>query len=228
MNKALDVAQAFVGDTPTSIYVFTDTLDKKQLPMDKDSVKWLVRGATKDLTNIAITRFAATTDGQVTLALIQLHNDTNTEQKITLALKNAEGEELVAESVVVPPNEAITKTFKDLPIAKSMTATIDAKDDYAVDNQQTVLLQTTSSKIVVDQGMHQLIQKGFQTVSNGVKIVPSLQVADNQDATVITNQTALLEKMDKPLVLFGRDDAEKIKASGTVSTRVMHCLLLVN
>ena len=49
--------------------------------MDKDSVKWLVRGATKDLTNIAITRFAATTDGQVTLALIQLHNDTNTEQK---------------------------------------------------------------------------------------------------------------------------------------------------
>ena len=57
MNKALDVAQAFVGDTPTSIYVFTDTLDKKQLPMDKDSVKWLVRGATKDLTNIAITRF---------------------------------------------------------------------------------------------------------------------------------------------------------------------------
>jgi len=219
MNKALDVAQAFVGDTPTSIYVFTDTPDKKQLPMDKDSVKWLVRGAAKDLTNIAITRFAATTDGQVTLALVQLHNDTNTEQKVTLALQNAEGEELVAESVVVPPNEAITKTFKDLPLAKSMTATIDAKDDYAVDNQQTVLLQTTTSKIAVDQGMHQLIQKGFQTVSNGVKIVPSLQVADNQDATVITNQTALLEKMDKPLVLFGRDDAEKVEANGLVSTR---------
>ncbi|UZN00250.1 hypothetical protein OL548_10960 [Lysinibacillus sp. MHQ-1] len=29
MDKALDVAQAFVGDTPTSIYVFTDALDKK-------------------------------------------------------------------------------------------------------------------------------------------------------------------------------------------------------
>ncbi len=219
MNKALDVAQAFVSDTPTSIYVFTDTLDKKQLPMDKDSVKWLVRGATKDLTNIAITRFAATTDGQATLALVQLHNDTNTEQKVTLALNNAEGEELVAESVVVPPNEAITKTFKDLPLAKSMTAIIDAKDDYDIDNQQTVLLQTTTSKIIVDQGLHQLIQKGFQTVSSGVKIVPSLQVADNQDATIITNQSALLEKMDNPLVLFGRDDAEKVDANGTVSTR---------
>ncbi|KUF36267.1 MULTISPECIES: vWA domain-containing protein [unclassified Lysinibacillus] len=219
MTKALDVAQAFVGDTPTSIYVFTDTLDKKQLPMDKDSVKWLVRGAAKDLINIAITRFAATTDGQVTMALVQLHNDTTAEQKVTLAIQNAEGEELVAERVVVPPNEAITKTFKDLPLAKSMTAIIDANDDYAVDNQQTVLLQTTTSKIVVDQGMHQLIQKGFQSVSSGVKIVPSLQVADNQDATVITNQTALLEKMEKPLVLFGRDDAEKVEASGTVSAK---------
>lgn len=217
INKALDVAQAFVGDTPTSIYVFTDTLNKKQLPMDKDSVKWLVRGAPKDLTNIAITRFAATTDGQATMALVQLHNDTPDEQKVTLALQNAEGKEVVAESVVVPPNEAITKTFKNLPLTKSMTALIDAKDDYKVDNQQTVLLQTDTSKMVVDQSMHQLIQKGFQTVSSGVKIVPSLQVADNLDANVITNQTALLEKMEKPLVLFGRDDAEKMEVKGTIS-----------
>lgn len=217
MNKALDVAQAFVGDTPTSIYVFTDTLNKKQLPMDKDSVKWLVSGAPEDLTNIAITRFAATTDGQVTMALVQLHNDTPDEQKVTLALQNAEGKEVVAESVVVPPNEAITKTFKDLPLTKSMTALIDAKDDYEVDNQQTVLLQTATSKMVVDQSMHQLIQKGFQTVSSGVKIVPSLQIEDNQDANVITNQTALLEKMEKPLVLFGRDDVEKMEVNGTIS-----------
>lgn len=217
MNKALDVAQAFVGDTPTSIYVFTDTLNKKQLPMNKDSVKWLVRGAPENLTNIAITRFAATTDGQVTMALVQLHNDTPDEQKVTLALQNAEGKEVVAESVVVPPNEAITKTFKDLPLTKSMTALIDAKDDYEVDNQQTVLLQTATSKMVVDQSMHQLIQKGFQTVSSGVKIVPSLQIEDNQDANVITNQTALLEKMEKPLVLFGRDDVEKMEVNGTIS-----------
>ena len=64
-------------------------------------------------------------------------------------MNNAEGEELVAESVVVPPNEAITKTFKDLPLAKSMTAIIDAKDDYDIDNQQTVLLQTTTSKLLL-------------------------------------------------------------------------------
>ncbi|MED3803837.1 BatA and WFA domain-containing protein [Lysinibacillus xylanilyticus] len=216
MNKALDVAQAFVGNTPTSIYVFTDSLDKKQLPMEKDTVKWIVKGSEKDLTNIAITRFAATTDGQSAMALVQLQNDTDQEQTVTLSIENVKGKEVIAESVALPPNEAITKTFKDLPLEDTMTAKIDAKDDYAVDNSQTVLLQTTTSKIVVDQSMHQLIQKGLQTINSSVKIVPSSQMADNRDATLVTNQTALLEKMDKPIVLFGRDDVEKIEATGEV------------
>ncbi|MGE7927092.1 vWA domain-containing protein [Lysinibacillus xylanilyticus] len=216
MNKALDVAQAFVGNTPTSIYVFTDSLDKKQLPMEKDTVKWIVKGPEKDLINIAITRFAATTDGQSAMALVQLQNDTDQEQNVTLSIENVKGKEIVAESVALPPNEAITKTFKDLPLEDTMTAKIDAKDDYAVDNSQTVLLQTTTSKIVVDQSMHQLIQKGLQTINSSVKIVPSAQMADNRDATLVTNQTALLEKMDKPIVLFGRDDVEKVEATGEV------------
>lgn len=218
MNKALDVAQAFVGDTQTSIYVFTDTLDKKQLPMEKDSVKWLVHGAAKDLTNVAITRFAATTDGKAVMALVQLQNDTNEEQQFTLALQNAKGEEVITEEVKLPANEAVTKTFKDLPLTNTMSASLDIQDDYAIDNTQAVLLQTTTSKIVVDQNMHQLVQKGFQTISNGVKIVPALQVLDNQDATVVTNQTALLTQMTKPVVLFGRDDAEKIEANSSVKT----------
>jgi len=218
MNKALDVAQAFVGDKPTSIYVFTDALDKKHLPMEKDTVKWIVKGSAKDLMNVAITRFAATTDGQTTMALVQLQNDNDLEQRVTLLLQNAENNKVVSEDITLPPKEAVTKTFKDLPLEDTLTATIAVDDDYTVDNSQTVLLQTTTSKIVVDQSMHQLIQKGFQTINSSVKIIPSLQIADNQEATVVTNQTALLEKMDKPIVLFGRDDAEKIEAKGEVNT----------
>lgn len=218
MNKALDVAQAFVSNTPTSIYVFTDSLDKKQLPMEKDTVKWIVKGAAKDLTNIAITRFAATTDGQSAVSLVQLQNDTDQEQHVTLSIENVKGKELVSESIALPPKEAVTKTFKGLPLEDTMTANIDAKDDYSVDNSQNVLLQTATSKVVVDQSMHQLIQKGFQTINSSVKIVPSSQVADNKDATVVTNQTALLEKIDKPIVLFGRDDVEKVEATGEIGT----------
>lgn len=218
MNKALDVAQAFVGDSPTSIYVFTDALDKKQLPMEKESVKWLVHGSAKDLTNVAITRFAATTDGKSTMALVQLQNDTDKEQKLTLTLQNSKGDVLVEEPISLAANEAVSKSFKDLPLMDTVTAKIDVKDDYAIDNIQSVVLQTATANIVVDQNMHQLIQKGFQAINDNVKIVPPLQLADNQGATIVTNQTSLLQKMERPIVLFGRDDIEKVDVNGEVKT----------
>lgn len=218
INKALDVAQAFVGDSQTSIYVFTDALDKKQLPMEKESVKWLVHGSAKDLTNVAITRFAATTDGKSTMALVQLQNDTDKEQKLTLTLQNSKGDVLIDEPISLAANEAMSKSFKDLPLMDTVTAKIDVKDDYAIDNIQSVVLQTATSNIVVDQNMHQLIQKGFQAINGNVKIVPPLQLADNQGATIVTNQTSLLQKMERPIVLFGRDDIEKVDVNGEVKT----------
>lgn len=218
INKALDVAQAFVGDSPTSIYVFTDALDKKQLPMEKESVKWLVHGSAKDLTNVAITRFAATTDGKSTMALVQLQNDTDKEQKLTLTLQNSKGDVLIDEPISLAANEAMSKSFKDLPLMDTVTAKIDVKDDYAIDNIQSVVLQTATSNIGVDQNMHQLIQKGFQAINGNVKIVPPLQLADNQGATIVTNQTSLLQKMERPIVLFGRDDIEKVDVNGEVKT----------
>lgn len=218
INKALDVAQAFVGDSPTSIYVFTDALDKKQLPMEKESVKWLVHGSAKDLTNVAITRFAATTDGKSTMALVQLQNDTDKEQKLTLTLQNSKGDVLIDEPISLAANETMSKSFKDLPLMDTVTAKIDVKDDYAIDNIQSVVLQTATSNIVVDQNMHQLIQKGFQAINGNVKIVPPLQLADNQGATIVTNQTSLLQKMKRPIVLFGRDDIEKVDVKGELKT----------
>ncbi len=218
INKALDVAQAFVGDSPTSIYVFTDALDKKQLPMEKESVKWLVHGSAKDLKNVAITRFAATTDGKSTMALVQLQNDTDKEQKLTLTLQNSKGDVLVDEPISLAANEAMSKSFKDLPLMDTVTAKINVKDDYAIDNIQSVVLQTATANIVVDQNMHQLIQKGFQAINDNVKIVPPLQLADNQGATIVTNQTSLLQKTERPIVLFGRDDIEKVDVNGEVKT----------
>lgn len=218
INKALDVAQAFVGDSPTSIYVFTDALDKKQLPMEKESVKWLVHGSAKDLTNVAITRFAATTDGKSTMALVQLQNDTDKEQKLTLTLQNSKGDVLIDEPVSLAATETMSKSFKDLPLMDTVTAKIDVKDDYVIDNIQSVVLQTATSNIVVDQNMHQLIQKGFQAINGNVKIVPPLQLADNQGATIVTNQTSLLQKMERPIVLFGRDDIEKVDVKGEIKT----------
>ncbi|WP_107838713.1 vWA domain-containing protein [Metasolibacillus meyeri] len=217
MPKALDVAQAFIGDAPTSVYIFTDALDKMQLPIEKDTVQWIVKGAAKDLKNIAITRFAATTDGKAAMALVQLRNDTKEMQQATLTLYDADNKELVSEKVNIPAKEIVAKTFKDLPVTQTMTAKIDANDDYLVDNTQTALLQTTSAALVVDQSLHQLIQKGFQAIQPNVKMVPALQLADNKDAVIVTNQVALLGQMKKPIILFGRDDAEKFEVAGNIS-----------
>lgn len=218
MPKALDVAQAFIGNVPTSVYIFTDVLDKMQLPVEKETVQWIVKGAAKDLKNIAITRFAATTDGQTAMALVQLRNDTNEAQETILTLYDAENEELVNEKVALPAKEIVTTTFKELPVTQTITAKIDAQDHYTVDNTQTALLQTTSAALVVDQSLHQLIQKGFQAIQPNVKMVPASQLADNKDAVIVTNQAALLGEMKKPVILFGRDDVEKFEVAGHINT----------
>ncbi|GLC87652.1 hypothetical protein LYSBPC_07790 [Lysinibacillus piscis] len=218
INKALDVAQAFIGEALTSVYIWTDALDKKQLPIEKESVKWIVQGAATDLINMAITRFAATTDGQMVMALVQLHNDTEKEQTVNLLLHNEQKEQIAQETLTIPPKETVIKTLKNLPLTNRLTATIDSQDDYTLDNEQTILLQAATSTIVVDQGLHQLIQKGVQTVDSTVKLMPASQLNELSNTTVITNQTALLQQMDKPVVLFGRDDVEKVAVNGHVTT----------
>ncbi|WP_107942197.1 vWA domain-containing protein [Metasolibacillus fluoroglycofenilyticus] len=218
MHKSLDVAQAFIGDVPTSVYIFTDALDKMQLPIEKDTVQWIVKGAAKDLKNIAITRFAATTDGQHAMALVQLRNDTKEQQQAVLTLYDADNKELVREEIALPPKEVIAKTFKNLAMTSTMAAKIAVQDDYVVDNTQTALLQTASATLIVDQNLHQLIQKGFQAIQPNVKMAPALQLADNKDAIIVTNQTSLLGQTKKPIVLFGRDDTEKFEAAGNVKT----------
>ncbi|CAM5713000.1 VWFA domain-containing protein OS=Lysinibacillus sphaericus OX=1421 GN=LS41612_18835 PE=4 SV=1 [Lysinibacillus sphaericus] len=165
-------------------------------------MKWLVHGSAKDLTNVAITRFAATTDGKSTMALVQLQNDTDKEQKLTLTLQNSKGDVLVDEPISLAANEAVSKSFKDLPLMDTVTAKINVKDDYAIDNIQSVVLQTATANIVVDQNMHQLIQKGFQAINDNVKIVPPLQLADNQGASIVTNQTSLLQKMETYCIIW--------------------------
>ena len=80
MNKALDVAQAFVGDTPTSIYVLQIHLIKA-ITDGQGFCEMASKRCYKRLNKYRYHPLCATTDGQATLALVQLHNDTNTEQR---------------------------------------------------------------------------------------------------------------------------------------------------
>lgn len=218
MERAFDVAQAFIADNPTSIYVFTDTLDKKQLPIDKENVQWIVKGAAKDLKNIAIIRFAATVVKEEVMALVQLQNDAKEEQEVTIRLFDENNKEISKETLVMPPREKVAQTFKNLPMTPMMTAKIDVEDDYKVDNAQTALIQTSESTFIVDQDVHQLIQKGFQALQPSMTMVPQNQLTQYEEAHIVTNDETLLTKMPRQMLLFGRSNAQKLEAKGEIAT----------
>lgn len=207
LSKAIDIAQAFIGETATSIYLFTDSVERGELPIESEHVKWIVKGASKQLENVAITRFAATTYGDGALALVQLKNETDKEKDVQLSLQNSNGDVLLAESVSLKAQEKFTKTFEELPLSNGLSATIQVEDDYEVDNSMIALLGSGVSQIIVDQQMHQLVQKGFQALTTNMKIVPSDQLNNmGSETIVVTNQTELLETSSGPIVLIGRND----------------------
>lgn len=217
LPKAIDMAQAFIGDTSTSIYLFTDAVDRGELPIENEHVKWIVKGASKELENVAITRFAATANGEHTLALIQLKNETKKELNVQLSLSNEAGEVLVEEQVALKSEEELTQTFEELPITTVLSANLQAEDDYKPDNSMVTLVGSGMSQIIIDQQMHQLVQKGFQSLNTDVKIVPSNQLESTlNDSMIITNQTELLRKMNAPIMLIGRDDETAIEVNSLV------------
>ena len=75
MEKALAVAQSYVGQQPTVIYIFSDDVDKTSLPIEQNNLRFVVKGSDPALTNIALRRFAITKEGDDMLALVQLTNE---------------------------------------------------------------------------------------------------------------------------------------------------------
>ncbi|RUL48279.1 vWA domain-containing protein [Lysinibacillus antri] len=207
LAKAIDVAQAFIGDMATSIYVFTDSVERGELPIESERIKWVVKGASKELENVAITRFAATAFGDGALALVQLTNESKREKGVQLSLLDHEGNEVAKETILLKAQEEFTKTFENLPLSQGLSANIQVEDDYEADNMMLALLNNNFSQIVVDQQMHQLVQKGFQALTSNVKIAPSDQLKSmSSEAIIVTNQTKLLQQTSAPMVLIGRDD----------------------
>ena len=207
MKKAIEVVQAFIGQTATAIYVFTDFLEKQQLPVESQFVEWHVYGQTEALDNVAITKFAATANDEYTTALIQLTNETAGPKKVAVNLYS-ENELLALEVITLEENDSASHLFDQLPLAQSITAKIEVEDDYEVDNEWTTVIQQEAMEVMLDPSMHALIQKGFVAVYDQVLFFDQATLQQATDrALLVSNDTELLDS-EHAVILIGRNDAE--------------------
>ncbi|MEK4484943.1 BatA and WFA domain-containing protein [Psychrobacillus sp. FSL H8-0484] len=218
MSKSLDFAQSFFQKKATSVYIFTDELDRQSLPLQYENVSWNVEGQTSEVTNTSIKRFGATKTSSGISALIQLENQSNKEQVTTLSLSN-EQKELVKENVTIPPNETVTLSFDEMVESSYLKASLDVQDQYALDNTITVFMQDQLSKVFVDSSMHALVRTAFQSMDIEVSSVPAEQVGLlKEEGIIVTNQFGLIEQLESASLFIGRNDVSAKEINGVVQT----------
>src|SRR5690606_35010820 len=91
MQNALDITQALIGQTATSVYIFTDSLEKGAIPISGEHVAWHVFGGEAELDNLSITKFAAMEQNGAKTILIQVQNGTEVDQNVAIIIEDEEG-----------------------------------------------------------------------------------------------------------------------------------------
>ncbi len=217
--NAINVAQALIGDEATSIYVFTDSIERNMLPVENGLVEWHVFGAEKEMKNVAITKLAATANEQQQVtALVQLQNDTEEQEIVELTLMNESNEPIMKEKVTMEPNEQISKLYENIPFTPTVFAAIDAADDYSPDNEALVLIGENDMEVLLDPDMHQLVQKGFVSVYDEVTYFDEITLKNISDQSLlVTNDVSLLDDAKMPVFLIGRNDVEGKEVSAAAA-----------
>lgn len=207
MEQVIPVVQSLVGTASTSIYIWTDALEKTTLPVESEQVEWHVFGQKKELANVALTKFAAMQQGDAVTALVQLMNETDEQQTVELVISDQNGKS-VKEVLTLLPNEPFSHVMENMQFAEQLTATINVADDYEADNVWMASLQKPSMEVLLDPDMHALVQKGLASVYEEVLFYDDETIAAaDEHALVVTNDVEQLEGK-QPVLLIGRSDVE--------------------
>lgn len=220
LPKMLDFTQSLQEGTETSIYLFTDYVERSELPLENDHITWFVKGGAENLKNVSILRFAATSSEKSISALALLSNETTIEQRGSFEIRSVpSGEMIVKETVVIPSKDTLSLSFKDLENTGALTASLEIEDDYAEDNESTVLLQQQTSQTYVDANLHHLVSAAFQSMDISVSTVPTEQLKElSNEAIIVTNQTSQLASSKSPVLLIGRNDENAKEVNGVITT----------
>lgn len=212
LEKALAVAQSYVGNSPTAIYIFSDGVDRQLLPMDKDNTRFVVKGSDPKLKNISLRRFVVTTEGEGMLGLVQIVNDSSQDASVPLTITDSKGQQLLHKKIAISSGETVTQTY-ELARTAYATATIDVQDDYSADNTSSAVVEGETLAISMSPTLHELIIKGMQAVAPAVKV----SATPTSESFFVTNQTSALSHGQR-ILLMGRDDAKLKKVTGKVTT----------
>lgn len=220
LPQMLDFTESLLKGKETAIYLFTDHIERSELPLENEAVTWFVKGSPEDMENVSILRFGATQSEAGVAVLAQLSNDTGTEKSGNLEIRSMEDDKvLLKESVVIPAQDTLELSFRELPPTSGLQAILQIEDDYAVDNESTIILQQQTSQTFVDGSLHQLVTAAFQAMDIPVSSVPTEQLGDlSEEAVVVTNQTSQLSKSNSPVLLIGRNDQHAKEVNGVITT----------
>ena len=218
MSKSLDFAQSFFQNKATSVYIFTDELERQSLPLQYENVSWNVEALTTNITNASIKRFGATETANGVSALVQIENQSDEDITTELTISNEE-KKLVTEIVKLPPKETITLSFDELVNSSYLKANIDIQDSYLLDNENIVFMQDQLSNVFIDNSIHSLVRTAFQSLDINVSSVPPEQVGLlKEEGIMVTNQFGLDLVNENPILYIGRNDASPKEINGMVQT----------
>lgn len=219
MKQSFIVAQSLIGTKPTSVYIYSENIERSELPIQNQNVRWVVEGRKDDVKNIAISKFSAMDlNGEKTM-LLQLDNQMNEDKKVKIVLRDENGHSL-SEIVTVVANEETPFLFTSNELSTYISAKIEVEDFYTLDNIAYTVVEKPAIQVRLDPATHNLVQKGFAAVYDDVVYIDAASQANkNEVGLVVTNDTTRLSE-ENPVLLFGRNDvqAKEVNAFVTSST----------
>lgn len=215
--NTMDFLQSMIGKKSTTVYIFSDAMEQKQLPKRTENIKWIVHGTEKKHQNISLQRFGAIQSAEGIEAVAQIENQTPKSQRTTLKIYDVDQQEIAKKSIDLKANQITKVSLDDLKRTDALSARLTVNDDYAADQSMDTLLATDTSQIFVDQSLHQLVTKAFQSIDPSASTISSEQLESMSSKNIlVTNQTDFLNQSKNPTLLIGRDDRKASKVEGKV------------
>ncbi len=218
MERAIEFAYSISLDKEVDIQIFTDSLDRTDIPEGKSSLT--VNASEVAHENVSIDKFGVIKTPDGIEAITKIYNYSEKDMAGTMVIKDAlTNTKLAEKEFEVEGLKELLTTFKDLPISPAISVELIIKDDYIVDNVAFAILGSETAGAVIDGKLHELVKKAFEAVDLPVTTgIGNDLLSGSEGSIIVTNDVLLLGTSPEPIILIGRNDVKSKLAKGTVTS----------